>query len=296
MSGRLLRIQNVISELFNQPLWDGESQTGHHRSLVESRCAVPRNLVSLLRSTLARTIPAQGVLLLADRVDRHLVRQADQLQAELADRDERLDEFVMNVSVAFQAGILKIQRVMVQIGSLPLIQDGLAVADSVADFAEFDFRRCDEFRIEILLNVRAWLIVVEWLNVADAFQVSRIGIHFLIGRLDSVHSDTAIHWGRAKQPWIEIVSRCWWHGGGSVVALVAVLADEDEHCWLVGKDRGCSAVLRKPTGFSCLRFGRVESWMLGLVLLIALFGRAAFELLQRLRKERLSTGLGRTTL
>ena len=45
----------------------------------------------------------------------------------------------MNVSVAFQTRVLEVQRVVMQVGSIPLIEDGFVVSGTFTDFAEFDF-------------------------------------------------------------------------------------------------------------------------------------------------------------
>src|SRR5437899_2313911 len=103
--------------------WEQEVAAGDESRLEVSGAAMQRNLVILVRSALAGAIVSQAVLLAAHRVQRHLVRQAEQLNGEFHSREERLDQVVARVAIALERDVFEVDRIVVEIGRLPAVMD-----------------------------------------------------------------------------------------------------------------------------------------------------------------------------
>ncbi len=107
--------RHIIPETSVEPLREQEDHSVCDADLRGGRPGVQRNLIVQLGSTFARPVPPECVRSFADGVEGHLIRQTDQLFAELGHRGERLKGVVVGVPVTFQRGIFKVQRVVPQV-------------------------------------------------------------------------------------------------------------------------------------------------------------------------------------
>ena len=152
---------------------------------------VPRNLVVLLRSAFTWSVIAERVHLLANRIDRHLIRQPGKLDAEPSRRNKRLNQFVVSVAVSLQSWVFKVERKMPLIGGSPLIEAVAHRARGIRLFAQFEFigalRNIAVLIRLTCLSVRSRaqvptdfpfdrccrVIVIKRLNIGDFLEVSR---------------------------------------------------------------------------------------------------------------------------
>ena len=176
---------------------------------------VPRNLVVLLRSTFTRSVIAERIHLLANRIDRHLIRQTSELDAKTSNRNSRLKQFVVSVAVSFQGWVFKVKRIVPLIRGSPLIQAVVHWARYVCFFSQFKFigalRNVAIFVCLARLSVRSRaqvpanfsfdrcrrVVVIERLNVGNFLEVSRASDrlwNLAIGRLRSIQCGETRFW------------------------------------------------------------------------------------------------------